>query len=330
MISFGKCRPPYRPSRYARLVRSKSRQFFAPGEPSRSLIASSHQTHGGEGEGHHLVRYAFLGACMKPVLALFLRANIFWILEMSRAIMVASFIAIPLICSAQAPCDPELVQQTDPKDSDRYTQRETGRCEGVYLQNVSSTVGELLVASLTANEQPQRWFGGGLVLRWNQFSRTDVHIQAFPLVPRKHYRLDVQTGAVTSYEWNTTLVEKYLTPDQTGLVAWTTTTIDGRNQRVYLPIAVGEPGAPIAPYRLALVPPVELSEVYLTVTSIQSGDKPLRLHTPLNFGYYPANHKIVVDLPSLPKPGLYRIELIGDRKDRGSVATPPLLINHVQ
>ena len=44
-----------------------------------------------------------------------------WLLKMRRAILVASFIAIPLVCSAQAPCDLELVHQTDPKDNDRYT-----------------------------------------------------------------------------------------------------------------------------------------------------------------------------------------------------------------
>jgi hypothetical protein len=73
-----------------------------------------------------------------------------------------------------------------------------------------------------------------------------------------------------------------------------------------------------------------LSEVYVTVASIESGDKPLWAHKPLKFGSYPANQKIEVDLPSLPKSGLYRIELVGDREDRGSVATPPFLINHVQ
>jgi hypothetical protein len=88
----------------------------------------------------------------------------------------------------------------------------------------------------------------------NQFSSGDVHIQAFPLVPRKYFRLDVSTRAVASYEWNTNLVAKYLTPDQTGLVAWTTAIINGHSKRVYLPIAVAASGVPSGPYRLALLP----------------------------------------------------------------------------
>jgi hypothetical protein len=248
-----------------------------------------------------------------------------------RAILVASLTAIPLVCSAQTPCDLELVHQTDPKDNDRYMQREKDRCEGVYLQNVSSTIGDLLVASLTGSGRSRQWpGGGGLALHWNQFSGGDVHIQALPLVPRKHFRLDVLTGAVTSYEWNTNLVAKYLTPDQIGLVAWTTSTVNGHGERVYLPIAVGASGPPSSPYRLTVLSPVELSEVYLTVANIVSGEMPLQVHTPLKFGLYPANQKIEVDVPPLPKSGLYRIELIGDRKGQGSVATPPFVINHVQ
>jgi hypothetical protein len=245
-----------------------------------------------------------------------------------RAILVASLAVIPLVCSAQVPCDLELVHQTDPKDNDRYMQREKDRCEGVYLENYASTVGDLLVASLTTRERSRQWPAGGpLALRWNQFPGADVHLQAFPLVPRKHFRLDVRAGAVTSYEWNTNLVAKYLTPDQTGLVVWTTSTVNAHGE---LPIAVGPSGSPSGLYRLTLLPPVELSEVYLTVASIAPGEMPLRVHTPLKFGLYPANQKIDVDVPPLPKAGLYRVELIGDRKNQGSVATPPFLINHVQ
>jgi hypothetical protein len=251
---------------------------------------------------------------------------------MRRAILVVSLVVIPLVCSAQAPCDPELVHQTDPNDKDRYALREKDRCEGVYLQNVSGTVGDLLVASLTgASEGSWAWpAAGDLALRWHQFSAGDVHIQAFPLVPRKYFRLDVLPGAVASYEWNTDLVAKYLAPNQTGLVAWSITAISGHNERVYLPMAIGAPGAPSGPYRLTILPPVELEEVYLTVASAVPGEKPLQTHNPLRFGAYPANQKIEVNLPPLPKSGLYRVELVGDRTDRGSLATPPFLINHVQ
>jgi hypothetical protein len=236
-----------------------------------------------------------------------------------------------LVCSAQTPCDSDLVRQTNPSDNDRYFQRDRDRCEGVYLQQVAGTVGELLVASITAPGQaPVLWPANRpLTLSWNPFPGGDVHIQAFPLVPRKHFRLDVVSGAVESYDWNTSLVAKYLTPAETGFVAWTLAQINGRKQRVYLPMSLGS-GPPKGPYRLTLVSPADLSEVYLTVASIASGERPLRTGVPLKFGSYPKNQKIEVDLPPLPKAGLYRVEVIGNRRDQGSVATPPFLINQSQ
>ena len=262
----------------------------------------------------------------------FLNRKASMLLRMNRALLAASLFAISLVCSAQAPCDVELLHQADPNDKDRYSQREKDRCEGVYLQNVSSTVGQILVASVTATSGgPWQWPAGGrLALHWNQFSNGDVHIQAFPLVPQKHYRLDVLTRAVSTYEWNTDLVAKHLAPDQTGLVAWTIAAINGNSRRVYLPMRVGTVGATNGPYRLTLVPPAELSEVYVTVASVVSGENPLQVHKPLRYGFYPANRKIEVDLPPLPKSGLYRVELIGDRRNSGSVTTPPFLINHIQ
>ena len=251
---------------------------------------------------------------------------------MKLAITVVLLPVLSLVSSAQTPCDLELVRQTNPKDNDRYVQRDKDRCEGVYLQQVAGTVGDLLVASLTAPVAGLvQWPANGtLTLRWNQFASGNVHIQAFPLVPRKYFRLDVVRSAAASYDWNTNLVAKYLTPAEAGLVAWTIAQINGRNERVYLPMGVGSSGVPKGPYRLTLVPPADLREVYLTVASIALGEKPLRMHAPLKFGSYPANQKIEVDLPPLPKAGLYRVEFVGDRKDQGSVATPPFLVNHSQ
>jgi hypothetical protein len=80
-------------------------------------------------------------------------------------------------------------------------------------------------------------------------------------------------------------------------------------------------------YRLILVSPVELSELYLTVANIASSSKPIKNGEPLKLASYPANQKIVVDLPAFPTTGLYRVELIGYRRDEGSVTTQPFLIN---
>jgi hypothetical protein len=258
--------------------------------------------------------------------------NVLGLPEMNAVLIVGTFTAISLACSAQSPCDTELVVQTNPNDGDRYTQRDKDRCEGVYLQRVAGTVGNLLVASLSsAGGRLTQWPSTGkLTLRWNQFSGGPVHIQAFSLVPRKHFRLDVLSNGATSYDWNTNLAGKYLALSEAGVVAWTIAPVNGYNQRVYLPLSPVSGKAPKGPYALTIVPPVDLSELYLTVASIEPGAKALRMHAPLKYGSYRQDQKIDVDLPALPKTGLYRVELVGDRKDQGSVATPPFLVNHVQ
>jgi hypothetical protein len=228
------------------------------------------------------------------------------------------------------PCNPDLLRQTNSKDQDRYSQREKDRCEGVYLEQVAGAVGDLLVASLTtAGKLPVQWPANGpLRLQWHSPVTGPVHIQAFPVVPRKYFRLDVVSDAGSSYDWNTGIISRYLTPSETGVVAWTTTQVNGRDQRIYLPLVVGASGTSAAAYRLTLVPPVDLSEIYFTFASTVPGEKPLRSRTPLRFGSYPADQRIDMDLPPVPKPGLYRVELIGDRKDQGSVFTPPFLVSY--
>jgi hypothetical protein len=160
---------------------------------------------------------------------------------MNSAILAGLLSAISLVWSAQTPCDLELLRQINSKDNDRYYQRDKDRCEGVYLQQVAATFGEMLVASLTASGRtPTQWPANApLTLRWSQFADGDVHIQAFALVPRKHFRLDVIRGAVAFYDWSTSLVAKYLIPSETGLIAWTVAQVNNRNQRVYLPVAIG-------------------------------------------------------------------------------------------
>ena len=111
-----------------------------------------------------------------------------------------------------------------------------------------------------------------------------------------------------------------------------TTTVNGRPQRVYLPVSTPKlpPAAPAKPYKLTVIPPVELREVYVTVAENANRAKPLRDHVALKYGSYSANQKIEIDLPALAKPGLYVVEVSGDRRDQGSVTTGPFLIHHVQ
>jgi hypothetical protein len=67
-------------------------------------------------------------------------------------------IAIPFRCHAQSPCDPELLQQSDPTDIDRYSQRGKDRCEGIYLQKVSSSALKIAARVKTHAEDKVSWW----------------------------------------------------------------------------------------------------------------------------------------------------------------------------
>ena len=242
-------------------------------------------------------------------------------------------VLLTMLAHAADPCDPELKSKADPQDKSGYMERAKGeRCEGTYLQQVSATYGGLWIASLTANRAALAKWAGPLPLEWPRVGSGSVRIQVFPLRPRTYYRADItQPAGSNSYQWNTDLVANRLPPAEVGLVAWTETAISGRAQRVYLPVSTQKAAsAPAKPYKLIVIPPVELREVYLTIAENANRSKPLLDHKALKYGSYSANQKIEIDLPVLAKPGLYVVEVSGDRRDQGSVTTGPFLIQHTQ
>lgn len=224
----------------------------------------------------------------------------------------------------QTYCDADLIQHANPKDVDRYMDR-GGRCEGLYAEQVSLT-GNLLVASLTAGTvTPNAWAGQPLTLQCSYKEPADVHIQAFLLQPRPFYRLDVvQRGSAISWNWDTEVIAKYAKPVNVGLVAWTSALVDGRTQRIYLPVS-SPAASPRGPLKLIVLPPVAVSEAYFTIAGAAPGERPLRQQAPVGKGSYLKNQRIEIDIPPLPHEGLYRVEVTA-RGDVGSVSAPTFLI----
>lgn len=233
------------------------------------------------------------------------------------------FAATAMGQTSKTSCDPDLIRQTNPRDADRYMER-GGRCEGLYAEQVSLT-GNLLVASLTAGFVTPAAWTGPLTVQCRYKEPADVHIQAFLLQPRPFYRLDVlQRGSAISWNWDTEVISRYAKPGNVGLVAWTSAMVDGRMQRVYLPVNSTGAG-PRGQIKLTVLPPVAVSEAYLTIAGTMPGEKPLRQQTPVGKGSYLKNQRIEIDLPALPHEGLYRVDVTG-RSDVGSVSAPEFLI----
>jgi hypothetical protein len=221
-------------------------------------------------------------------------------------------------------CDADLIRQTNPRDVDRYMDR-GGRCEGLYAEQVSLT-GNLLVASLTTGSvTPDAWSGQPLRVLCRYRETADVHIQAFLLQPRPFYRLDVmQRGSSIAWTWNTEVIARYGKSVNVGIVAWTSVLIDGQARRVYLPLR-----SPVtrssSSMKLIILPPVAVSEAYVTIASTRPGEKPFRRQAPVGKGSYLRNERIEIEVPPLPHEGLYRIDVNG-RSEIGSVSAPEFFI----
>jgi hypothetical protein len=228
---------------------------------------------------------------------------------------------LPLL--AQKPlCDPELTRYTNRNDPDRYINR-GDRCEGVYNEPVSGDNGRLWIASFTAGAPLAKW-QGPLDLRWlRPTNPAETTIQAHSLRPHSFYRLDSRQPSAT-YRWPTDLIARYLPPAEVGLVAFTDVALEGRSTRVYLPLSLATNTG--APYRLTMVPTVELTGATVLVSPV--GGKPLQERRKLPVGPIVRGQPFLVDLPALPRPGYYRIDVLGQTRSSGVITSAPLVIYH--
>lgn len=242
---------------------------------------------------------------------------------MHRAILAIAA-ALPLF-SQGAPCDPELEGRVNAKDDDRYMKR-GNRCEGVYRDPVNADNGRLWVASFTTERASSPPWPATLALQWPRYENSGVTLQAYSLRPQLFYRLDAPLpGNAGPFQWSTGMVAKYLPPGEVGLVAWTTTTaVRNRPERVYLPLSTSAKLTP--PYKLIMVSTVDVTSVSLLVSPV--GEKPIRERQRLPVGPLMRGQPFPVTLPTLPRAGLYRVEVVAQARNQGSVISPPFLIYH--
>ena len=137
-------------------------------------------------------------------------------------------------------CDPYLPVSKDAV----FGYRARGdRCEGVYIQPVSST--PLVVASFGRFPRPDSYQPTGSVLvEWTP-DTGDVRLRTMSLKPRMYYRMDSrQRASAGSFAWRTNVLAALrLTGSDIGLVAWTRRTLGGAARNVYLPVRMGAPAS---------------------------------------------------------------------------------------
>jgi len=214
-------------------------------------------------------------------------------------------------------CDRNLpVSKSDPLG---YRDR-NDRCEGLYIQKVSSQA-PLLVASFGRIDLPERFTpGGALLVNWG-VDASDVRFRAYSLKPRTYYRMDRRDPVKShSYRWPTDMLAALkLTRRDFGIVAFTE---QKPGNVVYLPVRIGNSSAGTRQtYELLLVPGEELKELYVGLWRISGGKREsVSPAKPLGYGFYPAGRSFAVPVGPIERAGMYLLELGATLRNGGSVS----------
>ena len=170
---------------------------------------------------------------------------------------------------AQDICDPSKPTASNPWE--RYQQRDSRRCEGVYgVQPVSGDIlGE--IASFTLGKPLYKLDATPLTLAWPTEVEGPVHLRAVALHKDLLYQMDaVSPVGTSSFEWpSDLLVHRSIEPHELGVRAWMVESLFEHPRHLHLPLSVRQ--GVLAPeaqrHWLVVVPgaPLRKLEVGLTV-----------------------------------------------------------------
>lgn len=227
-------------------------------------------------------------------------------------------------------CDPYLT----PREDHPYAYRDRGdRCEGIYIKKVSSNA--LLLVSLTQSfEAFEAGDTGQLPLQWKTIEADEIRLRAYGVKPRLYYRMDtVRPGMPNAYLWPTEVLSALgIKMQHIGLLAWVEHSIANVRQKVYVPLQIGRVKEASEPsdYGLTLLPGRELTEIFLSLATIDTHGNPKKFledERPLQYGYYPPGRLVHIPLKAFETPGIYFVQ-IGATLSGGGVTTISFLLYH--
>jgi hypothetical protein len=223
------------------------------------------------------------------------------------------------------PCDPQLA----PPAGNPYGYRLRGeRCEGVYARQLSSSA--LVLASFTlVFEDFDTGHSEDLLLYWKAPSPAEVRVRARTLDRRLHYRMDaIRPKGTASFRWPAGLLYALqIHQGNLGVLAWVPSDASPIGRELYLPVQVVQESGQLARgnLQLVLLPSLELSEVYVSLASVNKdggAGRMIRDGEAFRYGYYPADRSITLSVPSLPSAGIFYLEIAASLKSGGSVTLP--------
>jgi hypothetical protein len=223
---------------------------------------------------------------------------------------------------AATPCDSSLVQ---PAANPLGYRLRGDRCEGIYVQQVSGA--PLAVVSWTQS-YPDYDLSSmrPLKIAWQTTSSAPIRLRAQGLRRRLYFRMDAAVRPSSqSFIWPTELLSALQIPrSDLGIVGTTEYDFDGERRQVYVPLRISQDvnSPQSGSYSLALLPGMELKEVFLTLTG-PSGKTAVKIKDgePVGYGYYPAERTVEIPIRGLKNSGFYHLEIGATLRSGGVVAT---------
>ena len=239
--------------------------------------------------------------------------------RMHRSVALLMF---PLLLALLDPLGARLAGQTAHCDADLNpaTTNPLGyrlrgdRCEGVYIQDVAATALKL-VSFTDSYESFDPALDRPLVVEWAPPPSAAVHIRAQSLRSRLYYRMDSDRPAGSaSFTWSPdVLAALRLGKAELGVLAWTTRRIGSMDRTVFEPLRLRQRNAATpGPYRLVVVPGVQLEEVFISIAPLTPNGEPGPYaidKQPAALGYYPAGRAAVIAVQVPSTAGVYRMDL---------------------
>lgn len=197
-------------------------------------------------------------------------------------------------------------------------------CEGIYIQEVSSSLLSIVSYTMYFEDYDQK-ISKDLIVTWSAPEGAIFFLRAQGTRPGLYYRMDTQMSDTMKFVWSKNVLGALdIKKKDIGVVGWTNLTFGQKEHSVFLPLVINQSGLKKASdYQVLLMPGRELTEVYTTLSNVDSNGKPisyLRDGEALNKGYYPAGRTISIPLSGIEKSGIYLLEL-GARLRNGESAS---------
>ena len=246
---------------------------------------------------------------------------------------------------AQGVCDPSKPTASNPWE--RYQQRDSSRCEGVYGQQPVS--GDILgeIASFPLGKPLYQLELKPLTLAWPTGVEGPVYLRAVSLEEDVFYQMDAMPPVGTSsFEWpSDLLVHRGIESHELGVRAWVVERLLAHPERLHLPITVRQ-GALVPEAQrhwLIIVPGAPLSKLEVGLDRLSAADEvaaeqseeakvqleEVKSYRSLGQSHYAARRAVQIALPVLAKPGTYRLRLRAERDRDRELDTESFWFMHV-